>query len=160
MKRGWAAALMCYAPFSALTYALLDAPREEFPQFADPTVHVVMNVMVLLLLALYTSASLALGLKASNLTHRGIVSRGPYAFVRHPAYVCKNVAWWIGSIPAVDAAFNESTFTGLQVSVSVVAVTALYVLRALTEEDHLRSVDGEYAAYATKVRYRFLPGLL
>jgi protein-S-isoprenylcysteine O-methyltransferase Ste14 len=114
----------------------------------------------LLLMVGFASASVALGFKASNLTHRGIVSRGPYAVIRHPAYVCKNVAWWIGSIPAVDAAFNQSTFAGLQVSVSVVAVTALYVLRALTEEDHLRSVDGEYAAYASKVRYRFVPGLV
>jgi protein-S-isoprenylcysteine O-methyltransferase Ste14 len=33
------------------------------------------------------------------------------------------------------------------------------VLRALTEEDHLRSVDGEYATYAAKVRFRFIPGV-
>ena len=37
--------------------------------------------------------------------------------------------------------------------------STLYVLRALTEEDHLRSVDSEYAAYAEKVRYRFIPGV-
>ena len=33
------------------------------------------------------------------------------------------------------------------------------LLRALTEEDHLRRVDGEYAASAAKVRYRFIPGV-
>jgi protein-S-isoprenylcysteine O-methyltransferase Ste14 len=41
----------------------------------------------------------------------------------------------------------------------VLGWTLIYVLRALTEEDHLRSVDGEYAAYAAKVRYRFIPGV-
>jgi isoprenylcysteine carboxyl methyltransferase (ICMT) family protein YpbQ len=157
---GWAAALMCYAPFSALTYYLLDAPREEFPQFADPTVHVLMNVLVLIFLAIYTSASLALGLKASNLTHRGVVTRGPYAFVRHPAYVCKNVAWWLGSIPVVSAALEQSLVEALLIVGSIVGWAAIYVLRAVTEEDHLRSVDGDYDAYAAKVRYRFIPGVI
>jgi nitrate reductase gamma subunit len=157
---GWAAALMCYAPFSALTYYLLDAPRDDFPQFADPTVHVVMNVLVLVLLAIYTSASLALGLKASNLTHRGIVSRGPYAVVRHPAYICKNAVWWIAAIPVAAAELQRSVLGTLLVVGSVLGWTALYVLRAITEEDHLRSVDGDYASYADKVRYRFIPGVI
>jgi protein-S-isoprenylcysteine O-methyltransferase Ste14 len=156
---GWGAALLCYPPFNSVTAVIIGSPASEFPQFADPTLHVVMNLLVLVLMVGFASASVALGFKASNLTHRGIVARGPYALVRHPAYVCKNVAWWIGSVPAVDAAFANSTFAGVQVGISVVAVTALYVLRALTEEDHLRSVDGEYDAYAAKVRYRFIPGL-
>jgi hypothetical protein len=157
---GWAAALMCYAPFSALTYYLLDAPRDDFPQFADPTVHVVMNVLVLVLLAIYTSASLALGLKASNLTHRGIVSRGPYAIVRHPAYVCKNAVWWIAAVPVVAVELQRSVFGTLLLIGSVIGWTGIYVLRAITEEDHLRSVDGDYDAYAAKVRYRFIPGVI
>jgi protein-S-isoprenylcysteine O-methyltransferase Ste14 len=49
---------------------------------------------------------------------------------------------------------------GLMAVATVVGWTALYVLRALTEEDHLRRVDGEYAAYAARVKYRFVPGLI
>jgi hypothetical protein len=30
----------------------------------------------------------------------------------------------------------------------------------VTEEDHLRSVDGEYASYAAEVHYRFIPGVV
>jgi protein-S-isoprenylcysteine O-methyltransferase Ste14 len=111
-------------------------------------------------MAIYASASVALGLKASNLTHRGIVARGPYAVVRHPAYVCKNLAWWIGAVPLVIAAFQDSLLEALWTAGSVLAWSALYVLRSLTEEDHLRSVDGEYDAYASKVRYRFIPGVI
>ena len=70
------------------------------------------------------------------------------------------MAWWIGSTPLVMLAFEQSWFEGVQAVASVVGWTLLYVLRALTEEDHLRSVDGDYAAYAQKVRYRFVPGLL
>lgn len=157
---GWAAALLCYTPFNALTGKVLGAQVSDFPQFDDPTMHLALNLLLLTLMALYASASVALGLKASNLTHRGIVSRGPYAVVRHPAYVCKNMAWWIGAAPVVMTEFNDSLLSGLLGVASVAAWSLLYVLRAVTEEDHLRSVDGEYAAYAAKVRYRFVPGLI
>lgn len=157
---GWAAALLCYPPFNSVTSAVLGSQVSDFPQFDDATAHLVLNVLLLSLMAVYASASVALGWKASNLTHRGIVSRGPYAWIRHPAYTCKNIAWWIGSIPLVSAAFGESLFAGIQSFASVVGWTMLYILRALTEEDHLRGVDGEYAAYAENVRYRFIPGIV
>ncbi len=157
---GWAVAMVCYPPFNQVTVAVLGSYKSEFPKYDDPTVHLVMNLLLLLLMALYASASVALGLKASNLTYRGMVKRGPYAVVRHPAYTCKNMAWWIGSAPLVAAAFGQSFWLGLQALGSVLGWTLIYAMRALTEEDHLRRVDGEYALYAQQVRYRFLPGLL
>jgi protein-S-isoprenylcysteine O-methyltransferase Ste14 len=157
---GWAAALVCYTPFNIVLGFLLGAPGGEFPRFQDDWLHYSANAALLGLMALYTWASIALGFKASNLTHRGIVGHGPYRWVRHPAYVCKNMAWWIGSIPIYLAAFTQSTSLGLMALGSSVGWSLLYVLRAITEEDHLRSVDGEYAAYAARVRYRFIPGLL
>jgi protein-S-isoprenylcysteine O-methyltransferase Ste14 len=156
---GWFAALLCYPPFNQLTVAILGSELTELPQFANPTVHLVLCAMILVLMGIYASASVALGLKASNLTHRGIVTRGPYRVIRHPAYTCKNMAWWIGSAPLVSAAFAHSTAAGLQAMASVAGWTLLYVLRALTEEEHLRGVDGDYAAYCAKVRWRFVPGL-
>lgn len=56
------------------------------------TLQVLLNVLLLVLLAGYALSSLALGLQASNPTHRGTVSKGPYAWVRHPAYTCKSLA--------------------------------------------------------------------
>jgi protein-S-isoprenylcysteine O-methyltransferase Ste14 len=154
---GWAAALLCYPPFNQLTGAVLGSSVTDFPKFDDPMTHVALNVLLLLLMAVYASASVALGLKASNLTHRGIVARGPYAWVRHPAYTAKNLAWWIGAIPFVSAAFSQSAWSGISAVASVVGWSMLYVLRALTEEEHLRSVDSEYAVYTEKVRFRFIP---
>lgn len=156
---GWAAALVCYAPFNIVLGTVLGPHGAEFPQFADDTVHFVANTTILLLMGVYAWASLALGFKGSNLTHRGIVARGPYRVVRHPAYACKNLAWWIGSLPLLQVSFAESLVAGLAVLGSVAGWTLLYVLRALTEEDHLRRVDGAYAAYAARVRWRFLPGV-
>jgi protein-S-isoprenylcysteine O-methyltransferase Ste14 len=157
---GWAAALLCYPPFNGLTSYVLGYQASDFPQFDNPTAHLVLNFLLLILMAAYASASVALGFRASNLTHRGIVTRGPYAVIRHPAYTCKNMAWWIGSIPLVSAAFSRSSISGVLALASVIGWSMLYVLRAVTEEDHLRSVDGEYAAYAARVRYRFIPGLI
>jgi protein-S-isoprenylcysteine O-methyltransferase Ste14 len=157
---GWAAALVCYAPFNIVVSVLLGSPGVEFPRFVSPWLHFGMNAALLALMAVYTWASIALGFKASNLTHRGIVAHGPYRWVRHPAYVCKNIAWWIGSVPIVQAAFAVSTYAGMLALGSMLGWALLYVLRAITEEDHLRSVDGDYAAYAARVRYRFIPGLL
>ena len=157
---GWAAALLCYPPFNSITSYVLGYQASDFPQFDDPTAHMVLNLILLTLMAIYASASVALGFKASNLTHRGIVARGPYAVIRHPAYTCKNMAWWIGSVPLVSAAFSQSLSSGVLALASVVGWTMLYILRALTEEDHLRSVNGEYAAYAAHVRFRFIPGLV
>jgi len=156
---GWAAALLCYPPFNFVTGKVLGSQVSDFPQFDDPTVHLALNVALLVLMAVYSWASIALGLKASNLTHRGIVDRGPYAVVRHPAYVCKNLAWWISATPLVSIAFGHSLQEGVLSLASVVGWSLLYVLRAVTEEDHLRGVDGDYAAYAGRVRYRFFPGV-
>ena len=158
--RGWAVALLCYPPFNIVTGAVLGSSTSDFPRFDDTTIHLAMNVMLLCLMVVYASAAVSLGWKASNLTHRGIVTRGAYAFVRHPAYTCKNLAWWIGAVPVVSAAFAQSVLGGLQALLSVAALTALYLLRALTEEDHLRGVDGDYASYAERVKYRFIPGVV
>jgi protein-S-isoprenylcysteine O-methyltransferase Ste14 len=157
---GWAAALACYPPINTLSGKLLSSPVTDFPQFENTTLHLSLNVTLLLLMAIYASASVALGLKASNLTHRGIVARGPYAVVRHPAYVTKNLAWWIGSIPIVSAGFDMSFMDGIKAVLAMAGWSAVYVLRALTEEDHLRSVDGDYAVYAAKVKFRFVPGIV
>ena len=156
---GWLAALLCYPPFNQLTVAILGSELTDLPQFTNPVTQLVLWITILILMAVYASASVALGFKASNLTHRGIVTRGPYRWIRHPAYTCKNMAWWIGSAPLVSIAFAHSTAAGLQALASVAGWTLLYVLRALTEEEHLRSVDGDYAAYCAKVRWRFVPGL-
>lgn len=156
---GWAAALVCYPPFNHVTGQLLGSTVSEFPKFEDPTTHLALNVALLVLMALYASASVALGWKASNLTHRGIVCRGPYRVIRHPAYICKNLAWWIGSLPIIMVSFEHAFVDGLKAVGSIAAWSSVYALRALTEEDHLRSVDGEYEEYCRKVRYRFIPGV-
>ena len=155
---GWVVALACYPPFNGLTGSVFGWHSSDFPQFTNnPTVHLLANSLVLLLMAGYSWASIALNFKASNLTHRGIVSSGPYQFVRHPAYACKNLAWWIGLGPALILAAHTSLTAVLLTAGSMLGWSAIYYMRAVTEEDHLRSVDHAYDLYCKKVKYRFIP---
>lgn len=157
---GWMAALACYLPFNNITAQVLGGQVDAYPQFTDAGLHAVVNVSIIALMFVYASASVALNLRASNLTHRGIVAHGPYRYLRHPAYVCKNLAWWLGTLPAMIVAWQASWWTLLGVIAGAAAWSALYILRALTEEQHLLSVDDEYAAYCQRVPWRFIPGVI
>jgi protein-S-isoprenylcysteine O-methyltransferase Ste14 len=154
---GWLVCLLCYPPFNQAFTAFFPWQAADFPKFQEPAVHVILNCMLLASMAIYASGSVALGLRASNLTNRGIVARGPYAWVRHPAYAAKNLAWWIGALPAFAMAFGQSFGAGVWAVGSMAAWTAVYVLRALTEERHLLMLDNGYAQYMKTVRYRFVP---
>ncbi|MBV8031524.1 MAG: DUF1295 domain-containing protein [Betaproteobacteria bacterium] len=154
---GWIVCLACYPPFNQAFSAFFPSRAVDFPRFNDAALHVSANCAGLVAMAVYAWASLALGARASNLTNRGIVASGPYAWVRHPAYTAKNLAWWIGAMPAVAAAFNQSWSAGLWSLACVAAWTAIYIARALTEERHLLMLPNGYAEYQRTVPFRFLP---
>lgn len=157
---GWFICLACYPPFNDLTFRFLEWQSSDFPQFANDFVHFAVNALVLIALALFSWASIALGLKASNLTNRGIVTHGPYAFVRHPGYAAKNLAWWLGALPAIGGAFVGGQWRALTYSLlALIGWTIIYALRAITEERHLRRSNNGYAEYAQNVRWRFVPGI-
>jgi protein-S-isoprenylcysteine O-methyltransferase Ste14 len=155
---GWFICLACYPPFNDMTMRFLQWQSSDFPYFENDLVHLTINIALLVALGIFSWASVALGFKASNLTNRGIVTHGPYAFVRHPAYAAKNFAWWLGALPMIVMMVGAANWKGLAYSlIAVFGWTAIYVLRALTEERHLRMADNGYAQYAQTVRWRFLP---
>jgi protein-S-isoprenylcysteine O-methyltransferase Ste14 len=156
---GWVAALVCYPPFQAYTMRALGWYPVEHPPAALPSVQVAAGCLMLALMGIYTWASVSLGLKASNLTNRGTVTHGPYAYVRHPAYIGKNLFWWVGCVPVfVDRAAAGDWVTFALIGLSLSAWSGIYVVRALTEERHLLR-DPEYREYCERVRYRFIPGV-
>ena len=111
---------------------------------------VVLTTSSTALLCVYAMASVDLFGKASNLTYRGLVTRGTYSIVRHPAYASKVSTWLIATTPflIINPWFLVTMF----------AWTSIYVLRALTEERHIKMVArSEYEAYEKKVPYRFIP---
>jgi protein-S-isoprenylcysteine O-methyltransferase Ste14 len=146
---GWAVALICYPPFNALMGRMgVGWYSDDNHHFAQSEVDLAIRALLVVLFAIYLAATLALGTRCSNLTNRGVVSRGPYAVIRHPAYATKVLGWWLFMLPVASVAAVAS----------VSLWTVVYYLRAITEEQHL-SLDAEYQAYRVAVKHRFIPGL-
>jgi protein-S-isoprenylcysteine O-methyltransferase Ste14 len=146
---GWAICLMCYPPFNDVAGLYLPLDQGGNALGLSLVMLVVLRGLSLVFFAIYLWATLALGVRFSNLSNKGIIARGPYRWVRHPAYVCKNLAWWMEKLP---------TLAGLHNLLPLLAWNAVYVLRGLSEERHLRT-DPAYQAYCERVRYRFVPGI-
>lgn len=157
---GWVVALICYPPFNGIVGDVIPWASTDFPYFENPFFYVGLNILLLVLMGIYAWASVALNFKASNLTHRGIIAKGPYAYIRHPAYICKNIAWWIGALPALILGFQTGVFSVFLVILAMLMWNGIYFLRAMTEERHLRMVNEEYNQYMEKVPYRFIPGIV
>ena len=153
---GWMVTLLCYPPFNQFTDTMLGWYSKEYPEVDSLWLQSLLAAGILTSMTIYAWASVALNLKASNLTHRGIVAHGPYAFVRHPAYVAKNIAWWIGALPVLGAALQDSLQELVRALASLSAWSFLYYLRAVTEERHL-SRDPAYLDYCRRVPDRFIP---
>ncbi len=145
---GWFVALICYPPFNGVSGSILGWYANEPPPVSTELMVFWFNIAGLFFFTIYVWATLALGSRSSNLTNRGIVGWGPYRFMRHPAYVTKNMAWWLLVLPLG----NPTAY------ISMGLWTLVYYFRAITEERHL-SLDPEYQAYKEKVRYKFVPGV-
>jgi protein-S-isoprenylcysteine O-methyltransferase Ste14 len=145
---GWIVCLWCYPPFNVFSYKIFDYPLANIQHQYPSWVIAGMTCMITILWGIFAWASLALGWKASNLTNRGIVTKGPYKFVRHPAYASKLMAFYILGI------FMGQYYLGL-----LFGFTLIYVLRAWTEERHL-SNDPDYAEYKKQVKWRFIPNII
>lgn len=157
---GWFICLACYPPFNEFTMRFLPWQSSDFPFFSNDTVHFAVNIALLVALAIFSWASIALGFKSTNLTNRGIVTHGPYRYVRHPAYLAKNIAWWLGALPVLAMMASTGNLAGLAASLfALCGWSVIYALRAITEERHLLMIDNGYAEYARRVRWRFLPGI-
>lgn len=158
---GWAVCLICYPPFNGWMGQIIPWRSSDLPYFSSDGLHYAMSILALVLMAVYAWASFALGLKASNLTNRGIVTTGPYRFVRHPAYFCKNMVWWIGALPFLVASYRHASISqALTVIFGMGAWSTIYYLRAVTEERHLLLGHNGYREYVKRVPYRFIPGVI
>lgn len=152
----WAVVLICYPPFNSNLTNLVGWYSRDFPQFSSAFIHIPLNISILILMIIYAWASVALWLKASNLTNRWIVRKWPYKYIRHPAYICKNTAWLIGWIPLIIVSLSDENLSTISVLIWLSAWAFVYYMRAMTEEAHL-SLDPDYRAYKKQVPYKFIP---
>jgi protein-S-isoprenylcysteine O-methyltransferase Ste14 len=145
---GWAVTLLCYEPFLSLVtrrYLTYDAPLGFADWLEDvPGLRVVWAAAVVGLILVYLLSTVAFGCRFSNLTHRGIITGGPYRFTKHPAYLAKNLAWWLVAVPFIP---DGGAQAALRRCLLLLGFNLLYFLRARTEERHL-SRDPDYVRYA------------
>jgi len=145
---GWVVAIVCYEPFWNLV-------GRQYLQYGsnvswtgwlagEPVLQVLWGSSILILTGIYVWATVIFGGRFSNLTHRGIITSGPFRYTKHPAYISKSLTWWLVSVPFV---IDESLATTLRHCVLLLMVNGIYYLRAKTEERHL-SRDPVYVAYS------------
>jgi protein-S-isoprenylcysteine O-methyltransferase Ste14 len=145
---GWAVALFCYQPFYSLferQYVHYDSGI-GFGTWLAPNVWLrwVWAAAIIFLIGIYVLATIAFGVRFSNLTHRGILTNGPYRWTKHPAYVSKNLSWWLASVPFLP---NKGWISMIHSCLGIMCVNSMYFFRARTEERHL-SRDPVYVEYA------------
>ncbi|MDX8522560.1 methyltransferase family protein [Mesorhizobium dulcispinae] len=145
---GWVICLFCYPPLWSsvgVKYLAYDQDGAYWGQFlaSYPLLYGLWGSIILALVLVYAWATVSFGLRFSNLTNRGIITNGPYRWVKHPAYLCKNISWWMISMPFLS---TIGWATAVQSCLLLAGVNAVYWLRAVTEERHLVA-DPAYREY-------------
>lgn len=145
---GWLAALICYQPFwSLISRQYLDYDTNKpwgVWMGGSPWLYDIWGSIILLLIAIYVWATVVFGARFSNLTHRGIITSGPFRYTKHPAYLSKNLSWWLISMPFM---LSGGVTEALRRSALLLFLNGVYYVRAKTEERHL-ALDPTYVAYA------------
>ena len=145
---GWVFTLMLYRPFwGNMSKRFFDhSDGEDWLDHLEavPALVVVWGILIIVSKLGWAWANLSFGLRFSNLTHRGVITNGPYRWFKHPSYLFKNLSWWLLSVPFLC---GDGPAAALQHSAALLGVNLLYVVRARAEEQHL-SEDPDYVRYA------------
>jgi steroid 5-alpha reductase family enzyme len=114
-----------------------------------PALYVAWGSIILVLVGIYMWSTAAFGLRFSNLTHRGVITNGTYRWSKHPAYISKNLSWWLISVPFIAGA---GWLQAVQSCLLLGGVNLIYYLRARTEERHMGRdpVYRDYAAFIAR----------
>lgn len=148
---GWLVCLLCYPPliwiynqFKQQTNELIwtDWLKPDQPLFWFWATAVTLTWLI------YWLSTLHFGLRFANLSWRGLVDTGPYRWVRHPAYLSKNIYWWLYLVPFYGVANGYELARNL---LGLCFVSLVYFLRAYTEERHLKQFS-EYREYVGHIR--------
>lgn len=152
---GWVVCLVCYAPFLVLmqyTRELADYTSWTNWLDKDQWLYWVWAFLITITWFGYWVSTACFGLRFSNLSWRGLVNWGPYRYVKHPAYLSKNLYWWLHAVPFI----GFTSFSDLLLKVFVlVGISGIYYLRAKTEERHLMKFP-EYAGYSAYIAHNGL----
>jgi len=137
-----AAVLVSYAyPYAQVLYLQWAAGYEGSPAvgLALVSIAAVLSLVSLITLGRFFGVRPAL---------RGLVTKGPYAVVRHPIYLSYLVA---------DIGYNLQEWSF--VTVLVVLAGWISLIYRIAAEEQILGGDPGWSAYSRTVRYRLLPGI-
>ena len=148
---GWVVCLICYMPFWQVigrSYFNYGSDMTWSVWLSDQsTIYTLWGGLILLLSALYVLSEAHFGLRFSNLTYRGLISHGLFRFTKHPAYISKNISWWVIDIPFIAADWTQ----GARNCLALLGINIVYILRARYEEKCLSEAP-EYREYQEYIR--------
>lgn len=148
---GWLICLLCYPPliwiYQQVKQQSNDLIWTDWLQ-PDQLLFWFWAAAVTLTWLMYWFSTLHFGLRFANLSWRGLVSTGPYRWVKHPAYLSKNLYWWLYLVPFYGVTNGYELTRNL---LGLCFVSLVYFLRAYTEERHLLQF-AEYRDYADLIR--------
>ncbi len=154
----WAINLCCYPPINAALFGawVRYVPAAEtagvyqgMPAWAfhtqwDPFLLLSVGMLVILFAIIHLWGEAIVGIRAANISMRGIITTGPFAFTRHPIYVSKCFQWAVLYFPVINAV---GIVNPIQSGILFLLVCAIYAGRALGEE-RLLATDPDYVKYA------------
>lgn len=146
---GWIACLMCYSPFWNGLFEPTYFHYNDGLYWGEwlgehPFMYAVWASVIIALTVVYALATVSLGYRFSNLTYRGLATTGVFRLTKHPAYVFKNLTWWMISIPFIP---SGDWVDATRSCILLLGVNLIYFTRAKTEERHLSQYP-EYVEYA------------
>lgn len=155
---GWAINLSCYPPINAALFGAwiryipapetasvyAGTPAWAFHTAGSPAFLLIIATLIIIFAIIHLWGEAIVGIRAANMSMRGIVTTGPFAFTRHPIYVSKCFQWACLYFPVLNAV---GIVNPIQSGILFLLVCAIYAGRALGEE-RLLATDPNYVKYA------------
>lgn len=148
---GWIFALLCYPPLVWIMRQVND--QQDNLIWSDILPHGsmifwLMFVVINLTWVVYWLATFEFGMTFSNLSYRRLINKGVYRYTKHPAYISKNIYWWLYTLPFMGVAFVSVEWWKNVLGLTFVSL--IYYGRAKSEERHLMKFP-EYRHYCNEI---------
>lgn len=105
-------------------------------------------MVINLLWVVYWLATFEFGMTFSNLSWRGLINKGVYRYTKHPAYISKNLYWWLNTLPFCGVTLFSLAWW--QNILGLTFVSLIYYGRAWSEEKHLNNFS-DYRKYSQRI---------
>ena len=148
---GWLFALLCYPP---LVWIMRQVNNQQDSMIwsdilpHDSVIFWLMFTIINMTWVIYWLATFEFGMTFSNLSYRRLIDKGVYRYSKHPAYIAKNIYWWLYTLPFMGVAFVSVEWW--KNILGLIFVSLIYYGRAKSEERHLMKFS-EYRQYCNEI---------